>query len=451
VSASVLAGVQPVYRRTRGNPEPLAVFRALYGEERYGFLYESLEERGTRGRFSFAGGRPRVVFRSKRNRIEVRTADSVQRLDGDPLATLRELVRAGRDALPVATFPGGAVGYLGYDLVRHMAPVPDGNPDELGLPDAYFVFPEEIVIFDHLDKVVHVLQYGDDPDRVDEIEAVVARLDGSETPAAPTPAGAVDPSVKLRSNMEPEAFMERVERAKRYIRAGDIYQVVLSQRFDFPLRDSALDIYAALRRTNPSPYMYYLNLDGLEVSGSSPEMLVKVTGRRVVTRPLAGTRPRGADPDEDRALGDELRNDPKELAEHVMLLDLARNDLGRVCRVGSIRVDEYLQLERYARVMHLVSNVTGRLRDDRDAFDLFRASFPAGTVSGAPKVRAMQIIDELEPSHRGPYAGAIGYFSFLGDMDLCIAIRTLVVHDGRGYLQVGAGVVADSVPEREYQ
>jgi len=451
----VLEGLRPIYRRVRGNPVPLAVYERLYGGDRYGFLYESLEEHGTRGRHSFTGGKPLVVFRSKGDRAEIRRGDEVHEVRGNPLDTLRALVRSGADALPVATFPGGAVGYLGYDVVRFLAALPDTQTDDLELPDAHFVFPAEVLIFDHVDEVVHILLYQADAgtDRLDAIAAVIAELEavGAASAPEPEPPDAASPAPALRANITPEQFAESVRQAQEHIRAGDIYQVVLSQRFEFEVTRPPLDIYRALRRSNPSPYMYFLNLDGVQISGSSPEVLVKLTGRRVEIRPLAGTRPRGATAEEDEALARELVADEKERAEHVMLVDLARNDIGRVCQTGSVRVREYLEVERYARVMHLVSDVEGRLRDDRDAFDLFASAFPAGTVSGAPKIRAMQIIDQLEPLRRGPYAGAIGYFSFLGDMDLCIAIRTLVIHGRRGLLQVGAGVVADSVPEAEYQ
>ena len=363
---------------------------------------------------------------------------------------LRDLLRSGPTALPFATFPGGAVGYLGYDLVRFNAPLPHPNPDDLGLPESFLLFPDELIVVDHLDEVVHLVSY-DGAGRLERMEAAIAGLDdGDDAPDVfETPPDDARPS--YRSNRTKEEFEESVRRAQLHIRRGDIFQAVLSQRLEFDLPARPLDLYAALRRTNPSPYMYYLNLDGLELAGSSPEVLVKLTGRRVVTRPLAGTRPRGATGVLDRRLAEELLADEKERAEHVMLVDLARNDVGRDCVPGSVRVGDYMQVERYSRVMHLVSNVSARLRDDRDAIDLFRSCFPAGTVSGAPKVRAMQIIDDLEPLRRGPYAGAIGYFSYLGDMDLCIAIRTLVCHRGKGYVQAGAGIVADSVPHLEYQ
>ena len=442
-----------MYRRLRGKPIPLSVYERLYGSDRYGFLYESLEERGARGRHSFTGGKPLLVFKSKGEQATIESAGGVEQRVGNPIELLRRLVRSGSDALPVATFPGGAVGYLGYDLVRFLAPLPDSQVDDLGLPDAHLVFPAEVLIFDHVDEVVHILVYQDHDreDRVDAIVALIAETAGWEREHAEPEPPENREEVPLRSNITPEQFRESVRRAQAYIRAGDIYQAVLSQRFEFPVTCPALDIYRALRLTNPSPYMYYLNLDGVQISGSSPEVLVKLTGNRVQIRPLAGTRPRGASSAEDDALAQELRADDKERAEHVMLVDLARNDIGRVCKVGSVRLREYLEVERYARVMHLVSDVEGRLRDDCDAFDLFSSTFPAGTVSGAPKVRAMQIIDQLEPLRRGPYAGAIGYFSFLGDMDLCIAIRTLVIHGDRGLLQVGAGIVADSDPDLEYE
>ncbi len=438
------------YRRMRGSPAPLDVYRALYDGERYGFIYESLEARGSRGRYSFLGGRPGRILRSAGREIEIEENGCVVKKDGNPLDELRDLLRGGPQALPFATFPGGAVGYLGYDVVRFHAPLRPDSREGLGLPDTFLLFPDELIVVDHLDEVVHLLSYAG-ADRLERMAEAVRALDGRPEPPITVAPATEEARLEYRSNRSKEDFEDAVRRAQDHIRRGDIFQVVLSQRLEFELPARPLDLYAALRRTNPSPYMYYLNLDGLELAGSSPEVLVKLTGRRVVTRPLAGTRPRGATEEEDRELAAELLADEKERAEHVMLVDLARNDVGRDCIAGSVRVDDYLQIERYSRVMHLVSNVTARLRDDRDAVDLFRSCFPAGTVSGAPKVRAMQIIDELEPSRRGPYAGAIGYFSYLGDMDLCIAIRTLVCHAGRGYVQAGAGIVADSVPELEHR
>jgi anthranilate synthase component 1 len=411
-----LSGLRPYYRRLRGAAQPLEIYRRLYGGERFGFLYESLEQLGGRGRFSFVGGRPRLVFRSKGDRIELSSRGERRRATGDPLDLLRQLVHSGVEALPVASFPGGAVGYLGYDLVRFMAPVPAGNPDDLGLPDACFLFPEEVLIFDHLHEVVHLLVYGavDRSERVREIaaevEACEAGSGGRESIDTPP---VVEDSLQLRSNMSREQFTAAVDRAKLHIRAGDIYQVVLSQRFDFPLQVSPLRLYSALRRTNPSPYMYFLNLDGLQLSGSSPEMLVKLTGRRVVTRPLAGTRPRGATPQEDRALAEELRADPKERAEHVMLVDLARNDVGHDCRVGTVQVDEYLEIERYAKgrqdpgrpgrvrraPQHLPrGNRVGRSQDSRDADHRRTGTGPAGALCGSDRI--LQLPRRHGPLHR---------------------------------------------------
>jgi len=454
VKLPALEGLQPYHRRVLAGAVPLQVFDALYAGERYAFLYESLEEHGGSGRYSFLGGKPRVVFRSRGRRIEIDTADEHIECEDDPVRCLRALVRSHTDAPPIATFPGGAVGYFGYDTVRFFEHLPDNNPDDIGHPDGFFLFPEEIIILDHLNEVAHILLYQtvDHERRADEIARILAACDEADNPTQPPIDDApTDEPVAMTANMTREDFERSVDTAKDYIRAGDVFQVVLSQRFSFPMTSPPIDLYKALRITNPSPYMYYLKLDELSVLGSSPEVLVKLTGRRVSTRPLAGTRPRGDTPQHDDQLAIELVADHKERAEHIMLVDLARNDVGRVCRNGSVRVTDLLGVERYSKVMHLVSNVEGMLRDNCDAFDLLEAAFPAGTVSGAPKIRAMEIIDELEPTRRGIYAGAIGYFSFSGDMDVCIAIRTIVVDGRTGYIQAGAGIVADSIPHLEYQ
>ncbi|MBW7906401.1 MAG: anthranilate synthase component I [Phycisphaerae bacterium] len=447
------------HRRLATCAEPLALFEALYGGEPLAFLYESLEAHGQRGRYSFIGARPRAVFRSTGDALELDLAGKTHHARGNPLDALRQLIRPQLDAPPVAPFCGGAVGYLGYDVVRQIERLPDNRPDGAGVPDAWFLVPREVVCFDHLEKVIHVILYDESGHEARLTE--IRRACDATGPAAVREqalhaqpgAGAVGAGGELsvRSNMARPQFEAMVERAREYIRAGDVFQVVLSQRFEFEAAAPPLAYYRALRETNPSPYMYYLRLSDLHIAGSSPEVLVGLTGRRVLTRPLAGTRPRGATEEEDLALARELRADPKEQAEHVMLVDLGRNDLGRVCEGGSVRVSDVMEIERHSRVMHLVSSVEGWLREDCDAVDVFRATFPAGTVSGAPKIRAMQVIDELEPQRRGVYAGAIGYFSYLGDMDLCIAIRTMVLHRGRGHIQAGAGVVADSVAAREYE
>jgi len=497
------------YRRLAARAAPMTLFEALYRDEPSAFLYESLEERGTRGRYSFIGARPRAVFKARGDEIELTIGDRIHRATGQPLEALRAIMPSQSDAPPVAPFCGGAVGYLSYDTVRWIERIADGAADDLDVADAHFLFPREVICFDHLEKVLHVLLYMDEGQerRFEEVWAAVracgdddgarshteiaARAsrsarspairgrkthahaedgesmppdgesmppdgesmppDDESMPPDATPADDALDTPELKANMSRAQFEALVARAKEYIYAGDVFQVVLSQRFEFPLTTNPLNLYKALRITNPSPYMYYLKLDDLHVAGSSPEILVRLIGRRVITRPLAGTRRRGNTPAEDEALARELQSDPKERAEHVMLVDLGRNDLGRVCDYGEIELTELLQIERHSKVMHLVSNVEGWLREGRDAFDVFRAVFPAGTVSGAPKVRAMEIIEELEPSRRGVYAGAIGYFSLLGDVDLCIAIRTIVTRGERGYIQAGAGIVADSVPALEYE
>jgi anthranilate synthase component 1 len=452
------------YRRLASRAVPLSLFRRLYGNEQSAFLYESLEAHGGRGRYSFIGARPYAVFSCRGRALELRSGRQTRRADGDPLEALRGLLRVQADTPPVAPFCGGAVGYLSYDMARWCENIPSENPDDLGVADACFLFPQEVICFDHLEQVMHVLLYQErgQTTRFGEIKAALEAVSECDEPLpsvdAPTqsdvddePGRSAPPEPALASNMTQAQFQQIVTRAKEYIYAGDIIQVVPSQRFEFPLTVPPLRLYEALRQTNPSPYMYYLALGDLHVAGSSPELLVKLTGRKVVTRPLAGTRPRGRTPAQDEALARELKADEKERAEHVMLVDLGRNDLGRVCEYGSVNVTETLEIERHSRVMHLVSHVEGWLREDRDALDVFQAVFPAGTVSGAPKVRAMEIIEELEPVRRGIYAGAIGYFSLLGDVDLCIAIRTIVMHRGRGYIQAGAGIVADSVAHREYQ
>jgi anthranilate synthase component 1 len=356
----------------------------------------------------------------------------------------------------VRPFSGGAVGYASYDAIRFFETIPDRNPDTQADPEFYFIFPEEVLVFDHLEKTVDIVIHSDEAreERLMELSGICRRLTDSPverfTPSEGSTGG--DPSEDgFASNTTREAYMESVRKAKEYILAGDIFQVVLSQRFEFPVAADPVRVYESLRVANPSPYMYLVRFDGLNLLGSSPEILVKVLDRNVTIRPLAGTRPRGRSADEDAALGAELLCDEKERAEHIMLVDLARNDIGRVCGYGTVETDDLFSIERYSRVMHLVSNVRGRLAKDRDAFDCFAACFPAGTVSGAPKVRAMEIIDELETVRRGVYAGSIGYFDFAGNMDMCIAIRAVVIKNGRGSIQAGAGVVADSDPEREYR
>jgi anthranilate synthase component 1 len=430
---------------------PVSAFLKLRGEEP-AFLLESAEQ-GRVGRYSFIGVRPRQVLRWA-------LGDP-----GDPYALVAaELARfrpapvprgEGVAALP-APFLGGAVGMFAYDLVRTVEPLDPPNPDPVGLPDLAVMLTDVLVVFDHLKHTVTILAnvYPEDDldssyrSALDKIASIRAQLAGP-VPAPRRPPSAARSAPKFESNTSPERFQEMVARIVEYIRAGDAYQVVPSQRWSSPAVLDAFSIYRGLRAVNPSPYMYFLDFGDFEVAGASPEPLITVQGSRVTTRPIAGTRPRGASPEEDRRMAEELLADPKERAEHVMLVDLGRNDLGRVCQYGSVRVDELMAVENYSHVMHIVSGVSGTLRPEVSALDALRSVLPAGTLSGAPKVRAMQIIDELEPVKRGGYGGAIGWVSYTGDLDTCIHIRTVVVKDGVVHVQAGGGTVADAIPERE--
>ena len=421
------------------------------------FLLESAEQGQRFGRWSFIGTRPRAVMRLDGAAL---TVNGEPRPFEDPYAA----VAAELDGYRVAPleglppFAGGAVGLFGYDLVRHAEPtVGGGNPDELGVPDLALMVTDLLVAFDHLTHEVTVVAHvwveeGNGTDleqRYTEALAAIAEI--RERLAAPVPRTAREPREPpaFASNLGPGGYARAVERAKEHIRAGDIYQCVPSQRWSAEAPVEAFSIYRGLRSVNPSPYMYFLDFEDFEIAGASPESLVKVEGRRAAQRPIAGTRPRAATASEDVEVGRALLADPKERAEHVMLVDLGRNDLGRVCEYGSVEVDELMEVETYSHVMHIVSSVSGTLREGVSAVDALRASLPAGTLSGAPKIRAMQIIDELEPVRRGPYGGAVGYVSYGGDLDTCIYIRSAVVVDGRVHVQAGGGIVADSDPELE--
>ncbi|HMN02778.1 anthranilate synthase component I [Geobacter anodireducens] len=451
----------PVCREIMADMDtPVSAFRKL-DDGRYAFLLESIEGGEKWARYTFLGASPSTVIRSRGNTVEIITNGETRAVTtDDPLGFVRDFLARFRPVeIPgLPRFFGGAVGYLGYDMVRHFERLPTDKPAVIGAWDSCFLITDTIVIFDnmrqkitvvsnaHLDEGVSVeAAYAD---AVARIEGIIARL---KAPLPAQPAAAAARKVSFSSNVTREAFEDAVERAKEYVRAGDIIQVVLSQRFSGELTVDPLDIYRVLRTLNPSPYMFFLRLDDTLVVGASPEVMVRREGSRVELRPIAGTRPRGATPERDEQLAEELLADPKERAEHVMLVDLGRNDLGRVCRTGTVKVSELMVIERYSHVMHIVSNVQGELAEGRDAFDVVRATFPAGTLSGAPKVRAMEIIDELEPVRREVYGGAVGYFSFSGTMDLAIAIRTLVIRDGVVHLQAGAGIVADSDPASEYQ
>jgi len=452
----------PVYREIMADLDtPVSAFRKI-DDGRYAFLLESIEGGEKWARYTFLGAAPEVVIRSRGTTVEVlESGKPLRREDvADPLGFVRDfLARFTPVEIPgIPRFFGGAVGYLGYDMVRHFEQLPTDRPAVIGAWDSYFVITDTILIFDNVSQKIKVvsnahLEGGKTPEEayaeaVAKIDTLIAKLKSPLPPSLAVPATG---KVAFASNVERADFEAAVEKAKEYVRAGDIIQVVLSQRFSGDLTVEPLDIYRVLRTLNPSPYMFFLRFDDTLVVGASPEVMVRKEGGRVELRPIAGTRPRGATPEEDEHLGEELLADPKERAEHVMLVDLGRNDLGRVCTTGSVRVSELMVIERYSHVMHIVSNVQGELAPGKDAFDVVRATFPAGTLSGAPKVRAMEIIDELEPVRREVYGGAAGYFSFSGNMDLAIAIRTLVIRDGKVHLQAGAGIVADSVPAAEYQ
>ena len=457
-------GVVPVWRELLADLEtPLSVYAKLAGDGP-SFLLESAEHGERWGRYSFVGIDPFLILSSRAGDVEwtgdpPRGAEEV----GGALDALDLAVKAYR-APELLDLPlhGGAVGYLAYDVVREVEQIPDTGSDDLGAPDMVMLFPRHVIALDHLRQVLTVVSnvVTDDVEEASEltrrydaaveaIESVVERLATAAPPLRPVAPPARGRGASAPSNLEAGGYEAMVEAVQEYIRAGDTFQTVVSQRFSLETSASAFDLYRVLRVINPSPYLYLLDLGEMQVVGSSPEALVQVQQRHVETWPIAGTRPRGATPEEDADLAHELLDDAKERAEHVMLVDLARNDLGRVSEIGSVRVGEMMQVERYSHVMHLVSSVTGVLREGLSAVDVLRAVFPAGTVSGAPKVRAMEIIDELEPTRRGPYAGAVGYVDFSGNLDTCITIRTVVLKDGTAYVQAGAGIVADSKPSAE--
>jgi len=448
----------PVYKEIMADMEtPVTAFLKI-DTGNYSFLLESVEGGEKWARYSFLGSNPSIIFKCKGSKITI-SRDSVTESfeSADPLSELKKLLEVYRPvSLPeLPRFYGGAVGFLGYDMVRFFEDIGNRAEDTLQTDDAVFAITDTILIFDNLKHRIKVVSNAHIDGDIDSaymcatarIDAIIERL------KAPLPARELKEGERasILPEIPKEAFLEMVNNAKDYIKAGDIIQVVLSQRFKAELKADPFNIYRALKLINPSPYMYYLKLDDLKIIGTSPEILVRVEGGNVEVRPIAGTRPRGKTDEEDKALEKELLADPKERAEHIMLVDLGRNDIGRVSEVGSIHVTELMTVERYSHVMHIVSNVRGRLKDGIDNFEVLRATFPAGTVSGAPKVRAMEIIEELEPSRRGPYAGCLGYVSFSGNMDMCITIRTMFIKDNTIYMQAGAGIVADSDPASEYQ
>jgi anthranilate synthase component 1 len=444
---------------------PVSAMLKLAEGRPYSFLLESVEGGAVRGRYSIIGTRPDLVWRCRGNAAEINRRARAERDAFLPeplpaLASLRALIQESRIEVPKELPPmaSGLFGYMAYDMVRLMERLPALNADRLGLPDAVFLRPTLVAVFDNIeDRVTLVTPVWPDAEiaagraydmALERLADAIAEFDRGVSHAGPRTAGAAPAPV---SNVTREQYHAMVERAKEYIMAGDIFQVVPSQRFETPFTLPPFALYRALRRLNPSPFLFFVELDGFALVGSSPEILVRLRDGQVTIRPLAGTRRRGANRAEDEALAQDMLGDPKELAEHLMLLDLGRNDVGRVAQVGTVQVTEKMIVEYYSHVMHIVSNVEGMIRPGFDALDALIAGFPAGTVSGAPKVRAMEIIEELENERRGFYGGAVGYFSADGNMDTCIALRTALVKDGRMYVQAGGGVVADSDPEAEYQ
>ena len=456
----------PVVREVMADLDtPVSIFQRL-DDGSTSFLLESVQGGEKWARYSFIGTGAHAIFRARGREVEWTEAGETARetVDGDPMEFLREKLARFEAVHPeemeLPRFVGGAVGMVGYDWVRFIEAIPDTNPDRIGLPDLWFVLPETVVVYDNIRHTALIVRHarlspGDDPVKarsteIAAIEAVIRKLRGELK--AQTAAPSVQTSMEVDKSMEETEYHAVVERAKEYIAAGDVFQVVLGLQHRVPQQADALLIYRHLRAINPSPYLFFIRMEGDAVLvGSSPEILVRVEDGRVDVRPLAGTRARGEDEAEDLALEAELVADPKERAEHLMLVDLGRNDVGRIAEVGTVEVNEYAVVERYSHVMHLVSNVRARLREGLDWLDVLRATFPCGTLSGAPKVRAMEIIDELETARRGPLGGCAGYIDYSGNMDMAITIRTLVAHRGVLTVQAGAGVVADSVPELEFE
>jgi anthranilate synthase component 1 len=476
--------VVPVYRRLTGDTlTPVSAFCKIQ-EGEWSFLFESVVGGERVGRYSFLGAGPFRTFEARGNKTRTRDGNGpwVEAEHADPLRVLEEMIAEYRAPhLPgLPRFCGGAVGYAGYDTVRYVEKLPNAPLDDRNLPDLCFGFYDRMVIFDQAAKTILVIAhamlgkraegtevsedqlqqaYKDACDRADQLverlhhgTADIQLTDINPRPSSPNPESRSPiPDPRFQSNFTRPQFEAAVEKVREYINAGDAFQIVLSQRFHTETRAKPFDIYRALRVVNPSPFMFYLRAGEVTLIGASPEIMCRVDNGVITNRPLAGTRRRGATPEEDAALAEELLADPKERAEHIMLVDLARNDVGRVAELGSVRIGDLLTVERYSHVMHLSSTVIGKLRPGLTAFDALRASLPAGTLSGAPKVRAMEIIDELEPHRRGPYGGAVGYVDFSGNMDTCIALRTMVLLGQTAYVQAGAGLVADSVPASEYE
>ncbi|MDP3731989.1 MAG: anthranilate synthase component I [Candidatus Omnitrophota bacterium] len=463
------SNVIPVYKEISADLDtPVSAFLKLK-KDNYAFLFESVEGQEKIARYSFLGSNPSIIFKSKAKNIQIIYPGRKLTLRFvAPEGPLDEIEKIMKDFKParikgLPRFYGGFVGYLGYDMVRFFEKLPNKNPDDLKLPDSVFILTDNILVFDHVNHSIKIIvnvilpkqrknyhkikTSGAYSNAIKKIESIHRNL---KKPFIDKERKRNKHKINIISNIKKSEFQDTVIKAKSYIKRGDIIQVVLSQRFKVNIDIGPLDIYRNLRSINPSPYMFFLKLDEVILVGASPEMLVRCEDGIVQTRPIAGTRPRGSSEKEDLRLEQELLNDKKEKAEHIMLVDLGRNDLGRVCKKGEVKVREFMKVERYSHVMHLVSGIEGSLEKRCDCFDALRACFPAGTVSGSPKIRAMEIIDGLENLRRGPYAGCVGYFSFSSNMDTCITIRTIIIKNNTGYIQAGAGIVADSVPEKEY-
>jgi len=452
----------PFYRKFLADTEtPVSAYLKI-GDKAFSYLLESAEGGKRWGRYSFIGYKPFLVAASRGRNMEITEGSKKKILEevGNPLHVLRDLIKKFEPVTidGLSPFQGGFVGYFNYDLVRKWEYLPGISPEDSGIPESLFTFSRRLIIFDHLTHQIQVVVFAhlresenlnEVYDRASqEIDETIGEL---QRPLSHIPENDTFSVSHLESNFHREGFEGAVRKAKDHIVAGDLIQVVLSQRFSGDVVGNDFTLYRNLRSINPSPYMFYLNFGQTKLIGSSPEILVRLTNNKIELRPIAGTRPRGKTPEEDLDLERELMADPKERAEHIMLVDLGRNDVGKVAMPGSVSVPQLMDVERYSHVMHIVSSVKGRLKSEMDGFDLFMAAFPAGTVAGAPKIRAMEIISELEPTPRGPYAGAVGYFGFNGNMDFCITIRTITITDSRLSIQVGAGIVADSSPEGEYE
>jgi anthranilate synthase component I len=460
----------PVFREIPGDLEtPVSAYYKLASGRAYSFLLESVEGEEKIARYSFIARDPELIFACKGQEAVIlrlvkgkHKAEKIS-FNGSPLSVVRQLMKDYRavDVAGLPRFYGGMVGYLGYDCVRFFERLPDKTPDDLKLPEICLGLTQNLVLFDHRHhtiKVISCVYLAKKDSREQKIKKYKAALKAIDALIAdlkkplslPVPKKAAK-KISVQSNCTKAQYEQMVIKAKAHIKAGDIFQIVLSQRLQMNISVNAFEIYRSLRVLNPSPYMFFLNFNGLQLVGASPELLVRCENGLVETRPLAGSRPRGSNEIQDQALVKDLLADPKEKAEHIMLVDLGRNDLGRVCVQGTVHPSAFMEVEKYSHIMHIVSNVQGQLRKDKDALDVLEAAFPAGTLTGAPKIRAMEIIEDLEAQKRGPYGGAVGYFSFSKNLDTCITIRTIVVHKDKAYVQAGAGIVADSNPAREYE